>query len=189
MIETIKKTTIDNIYAYFIVLVGIGFFFPLEALGVPSQYYVFAFGLKILVFLIYGVSILPAIILAKLTYMLLMSDIGSDPMLAIHLSLISATAPAIAMYAMNMTNVNTLKNLSKIDFRHVIFFIGLTSILSSLTKYIYISNFMPLDAEAAAFLSNYLLGHLISGFVVVYLAVKLVPNFYLFIAKFAMKKN
>jgi len=174
MLKYYKNLIADNIFAYLIVLLGISFIYPLTFFDSANQYYLFAFGFKILVFLIYGISIIPAVILAKLTYMLFISDINGDPVLAVHLSLLSALAPAIAMYAMNLSRVD-IRNLKNIDFRHVIFFILLTSIISSLLKYIYLSNEILLDAHAASYLGNYILGHIIGGLIVVYAIIKITP--------------
>jgi len=176
MLSYSKDFIINNIFAYAIVMIGISFIYPLTFFDSANQYYMLAFGFKILAFLIYGISILPAVILAKLTYMLYISDIGGDPVLAVHLSLLSALAPAVAMYAMNISRVD-IRNLKSIDFRHVIFFILLTSVISSLLKYIYLSDMIALDALAASYLGNYLLGHFIGGLGVVYLIAKYIPNF------------
>jgi len=179
MTEFIRK----NFITYLIVMLGTAFIFPLGALELGREYYVMAFGAKILVFLLYGVSILPGVILAKLTYMLYISDVGADPTMAVHLSLISAAMPAIAMYAMNFTGVSNLRDLAHLDFRHIIFFIGLASILSSLTKFIYMSNFMALDHEAVQFLMQYITGHLIGGTLIVYLVVRFSPQILGFISR------
>ena len=173
----------NNLITYLIVMLGIAFIFPLGALELGREYYVIAFGAKILVFLLYGVSILPAVVLAKLTYMLFISDVSADPTMAVHLSLISAAMPAIAMYAMNFTGVSNIRDLKNLDFRHIVFFIGLTSILSSLTKFIYMSNFMALDHQAAQFLLQYISGHLIGGTLIVYLVVKFSPQILSFISR------
>ena len=173
----------NNLITYLIVMLGIAFIFPLGALELGREYYVIAFGAKILVFLLYGVSILPAVVLAKLTYMLFISDVSADPTMAVHLSLISATMPAIAMYAMNFTGVSNIRDLKNLDFRHIVFFIGLTSILSSLTKFIYMSNFMVLDHQAAQFLLQYISGHLIGGTLIVYLVVRFSPQILGFISR------
>jgi len=97
--------------------------------------------------------------------------------------LISAAMPAIAMYAMNFTGVSNLRDLAHLDFRHIIFFIGFASILSSLTKFIYMSNFMALDHEAAQFLMQYITGHLIGGTLIVYLVVRFSPQILGFISR------
>ena len=173
----------NNFITYLIVMLGTAFIFPLGALELGREYYVMAFGAKILVFLLYGISILPGVILAKLTYMLYISDVGADPTMAVHLSLISAAMPAIAMYAMNFTGVSNLRDLAHLDFRHIIFFIGLASILSSLTKFIYMSNFMALDHEAVQFLMQYITGHLIGGTLIVYLVVRFSPQILGFISR------
>ena len=188
MLNYYKNLITDNIFAYLIVMLGISFIYPLTFFDSANQYYLFSFGFKILVFLIYGIAILPAVILAKLTYMLYINDINGDPVLVVHLSLISALAPALAMYTMNLSRVD-IRKLKNIDFRHVVFFIVLTSTISSLLKYIYLSNEILLDAHAASYLGNYLLGHITGGIIVVYAIIKIAPFFLDFLSRFFFSRS
>ena len=82
-----------------------------------------------------------------------------------------AVAPILAMGFMNLTHVSDFSNLSKIDFRHVLFLVVFTSVISALLKFFVYTQDVTLNINAVTFITHYIRGDVIGGLVVIYLAL------------------
>jgi hypothetical protein len=82
-----------------------------------------------------------------------------------------AVAPILAMCFMNLTHVSNFSKLSKIDFRHVLFLVVFTSVISALLKFFVYMQDVTLNINAVTFITHYIRGDVIGGLVVIYLAL------------------
>jgi len=143
-----------------------------------------AFGAKILAFLLWGPACLFGILLAKAFQYFFFTSFDVSPDIAFTLSLVAISGPLISMYLMKISNVSSIFQLKDIDFRHVVFFIVISSMFSSLFKYTYMMQDFDLSYHAAEALLSSLIGQLFGGLFFVYTAIKFSPQIYVLLKKF-----
>ena len=144
---------------------------------------VLAFGAKILALLLWGVYVVPGIFIAKLFQYWFFSSFDPTFEVMLSLSAIATFIPVMVMYMLKTSHVANLFNLEGVDFRHIIFFIIVTSILTSTFKYMYMMNDVLLEYNAAIAMLNSLFGQLFGGLLFVYVASKYAQPIYQIIKK------
>ncbi|MCS5623509.1 MAG: hypothetical protein NZ735_06105 [Candidatus Marinimicrobia bacterium] len=144
---------------------------------------VLAFGAKILALLVWGFYVIPGIFLAKMLQYVFFSSF--DPTIESMLSLaaIATFIPVLTMYMLKISQAANLFNLESLDFRHIIFFVFITSILTSTFKYMYMMNDVLLEYNAAIAMINALFGQLFGGLLFVYVASKYAQPIYQILKK------
>jgi len=83
-------------------------------------------------------------------------------------------APIIAMQTMKVTQVCDFSNLRNIDFRHVLFLIMFTSVISALLKFFLYMQSITMNINTVEFIAHYITGDILGGLLVVYLVLKLI---------------
>ena len=142
--------------------------FELEA----RSYIYLPLGAKILMYLVFGYRVFPGIIAACFAGgIVLMDSWGGNLFIGMLSACAGAVAPILAMGFMNLTQVSNFSNLSKIDFRHVLFLVVFTSVISALLKFFVYMQDVTLNIDAVTFITHYIRGDVIGGLVVIYLAL------------------
>ena len=108
-----------------------------------------------------------------------------DPNLEMVISLaaIATLTPVLMMVMMRISNAGNLFILDNINFRHIIFFIIITAMLSALLKYMYMLSDIEFAHTAAVVMMEALFGQLFGGLIFVYVASKYAQPIYLIIRK------
>jgi integral membrane sensor domain MASE1 len=137
-----------------------------------GSYMYLPLGAKILMYLIFGYRVFPGVIAACLAGgIVLMGSWGGNLFIGMLSACAGAVAPILAMGFMNLTHVSDFSNLSKIDFRHVLFLVVFTSVISALLKFFVYMQDVTLNINAVTFITHYIRGDVIGGLVVIYLAL------------------
>ena len=137
-----------------------------------SSYMYLPLGAKILMYLIFGYRVFPGIIAAcVVSGIVLMNSWGDNLLIGALSSCAGAVAPILAMGFMNLTHVSDFSNLNKIDFRHVLFLVIFTSVISALLKFFVYMQDVTLNINAVTFITHYIRGDVIGGLVVIYLVL------------------
>lgn len=137
-----------------------------------GSYMYLPLGAKILMYLVFGYRVFPGIMAAcVVSGIVLMNSWGDNLLIGTLSACAGAVAPILAMSFMNLTHVSDFSNLSKIDFRHVLFLVVFTSVISALLKFFVYMQDVTLNINAVTFITHYIRGDVIGGLVVIYLAL------------------
>ncbi len=137
-----------------------------------SSYMYLPLGAKILMYLIFGYRVFPGILAAcVVSGIVLMNSWGDNLLIGTLSACAGAVAPILAMVFMNLTHVSDFSNLSKINFRHVLFLVVFTSVISTLLKFFVYMQDITLNINAVTFITHYIRGDIIGGLVVIYLVL------------------
>ena len=163
----------NNINAFLLVFVSIlvSVFFGTLIENFKSLIFL-AFGAKILALLLWGIHVVPGIFLAKIMQYLLFSNFDPNIEMIVSLAAIATLTPVLMMTMMKISNAGNMFNLEKINFRHIIFFIIITSMLSALLKHMYMLSDIEFAHTAAVVMLEALFGQLFGGLLFVYVASK-----------------
>ena len=174
----------NNINAFLLVFVSIlvSVFFGTLIENFKSLIFL-AFGAKILALLIWGVYVIPGIFLAKVMQYLFFTNFDPNLEMVISLAAIATLTPVLMMVMMRISNAGNLFILDNINFRHIIFFIIITAMLSALLKYMYMLSDIEFAHTAAVVMMEALFGQLFGGLIFVYVASKYAQPIYLIIRK------
>jgi len=142
-----------------------------------------AFGAKILSLLLWGVYVVPGILVAKSFQYLFFSNFDPTLDIALSLAMIATFTPVMTMYMMRISNAGNLFKLEAINFRHIIFFIIISSMLSAVLKHIYMLSDIEFAHHAAIVMLEALFGQLFGGLLFVYVATKYAPHIHRFASK------
>jgi len=174
----------NNLNAFLLVFVSIlvSVFFGTLIENFKSLIFL-AFGAKILALLIWGVYVIPGIFLAKVMQYLFFTNFDPNLEMVISLAAIATLTPVLMMVMMRISNAGNLFILDNINFRHIIFFIIITAMLSALLKYMYMLSDIEFAHTAAVVMMEALFGQLFGGLIFVYVASKYAQPIYLIIRK------
>ena len=178
------NTLRNNINAFLLVFVSIIVSFLIGTLveNLKSLIYL-AFGAKILALLLWGVNVIPGIFLAKVMQYVFFSNFDPNVEMVFSLAAIATFTPVLMMTMMKISNAGNLFNLENINFRHIIFFIIITAMLSALLKHMYMLSDIDFAHNAAVVMLEALFGQLFGGLVFVYVASKYAQPIYQIIKK------
>ncbi len=182
MTEKLQNYLIENFIAFMIVFsmayvmtwVGTGTF---EDGGeiVLSHYLYLPLGAKILMYLLFGYRVFPGIIAACLVGgVVLMNSWNGHFFIGMLSACAGAIAPIVAMCIMKQTRVSNFSNLARVDFRHVLFLIVFTSVISALLKFFVYTQDLTLNINAVTFITHYITGDVLGGLVVIYLTLHVI---------------
>jgi hypothetical protein len=136
-------------------------------------------GAKILAFLLFGLWALPGVLLGSLMSGYILYDfLNVDPVYGPLGTLVGAFAPMIAILIMRYFHLsNFFDNDKKLEFRHVIFLIVLSSIINTLSKlFIYLGRVSGPNnhqIDSTEFILSYLTGDILGGIVFIMLTIKI----------------
>ena len=99
------------------------------------------------------------------------------------LTAIATFTPVLMMTMMKISNAGNLFNLENINFRHIIFFIIITAMLSAVLKHMYMLSDINFGHTAAVVMLEALVGQLLGGLLFVYVASKYAQSIYQIIKK------
>jgi len=164
----------NNINAFLLVFVSIlvSVFFGTLIENFKSLIFL-AFGAKILALLLWGVYIIPGIFLAKAMQYVFFANFDPNVEMIFSLAAIATFTPVLMMTMMKISKAGNMFNLENINFRHIIFFIIITAMLSDI-------NFAH---NAAVVMLEALFGQLFGGLFFVYVASKYAQPIYQIIKK------
>ena len=174
----------NNINAFLLVFVSIlvSVFFGTLIENFKSLIFL-AFGAKILALLLWGVYIIPGIFLAKAMQYFFFSNFDPNLEMIFSLTAIATFTPVLTMTMMKISKAGNLFNLENINFRHIIFFIIITAMLSALLKHMYMLSDIDFAHNAAVVMLEALFGQLFGGLLFVYVASKYAQPIYQIIKK------
>jgi len=163
----------NNINAFLLVFISIlvSVFFGTLIENFKSLIFL-AFGAKILALLLWGVYIVPGIFLAKIMQYLFFSNFDPNLEMIFSLAAIATLTPVLMMTMMKISNAGNMFNLENINFRHIIFFIIISAMLSALLKHMYMLSDIEFAHTAAVVMLEALFGQLFGGLLFVYIVSK-----------------
>ncbi len=139
-----------------------------------GTYFYLPLGAKILMYLLFGFRVLPGVLLACIgTGVVLFNSWNDHLLLGSMAACAGALAPIIAMWVMRITQMCNFSNLKNIDFRHVIFLIAFTSVISALLKFFIYMQSITMNINAVDFITHYITGDVLGSLLVIYLVLKL----------------
>lgn len=136
-------------------------------------------GAQVLAYLIFGYRVLPGIVAANfLVGCLLWNDWFGNGFYGFfgHV-LFGSVAPIMAIYLMRSMHLSDFFKEGQINFRHIIFLILLTALISTLGKFFIYTNHIVETFDPVHFLWVHLVGGMLGGLVFVVLALKMLPLF------------
>ena len=176
MLILVKNYLFENIVAFLSVFLAayIMVLFGEYTVELSALFYL-PLGAKILMYLLFGFRVLPGIFLACITSGVVLFNSWNDHLLIGAMAACAgALAPIIAMYTMRVTQVCDFSNLRKIDFRHILFLIIFTSVISALLKFFVYMQSITINIDAVAFVQHYIIGDILGSLLVIYLVIKLI---------------
>jgi len=174
----------NNINAFLLVFISIlvSVFFGTLIENFKSLIFL-AFGAKILALLLWGVYVIPGIFLAKVMQYLFFSNFDPNLEMVFSLAAIATLTPVLMMTMMKISNAGNMFKLENINFRHIIFFIIISAMLSALLKHMYMLSDIEFAHTAAVVMLEALFGQLFGGLLFVYVASKYAQPIYQIIRK------
>jgi integral membrane sensor domain MASE1 len=140
-----------------------------------GSYLLLPLGAKILMYLLFGYRVFPGILAGCIAAGVLLFNSWNDQLLIGTMAACAgAIAPIIAMCLMKQTNVSNFSDLGQVDFRHVLFLIVFTSVISALLKFFVYMQDVTLNINAVTFITHYITGDVLGGLVVIYFALYVV---------------
>ena len=182
MTEKLQNYFIENLIAFmsvFSMAYVMTWFGAFEDGGeiVLSHYLYLPLGAKILMYLLFGYRVFPGVIAACFAGgIVLMNSWNGHLFIGMLSACAGAIAPIVAMCIMKQTRVSNFANLGQVDFRHVLFLIVFTSVISALLKFfVYTQDLtLTLNINAATFITHYITGDVLGGLVVIYLTLHVI---------------
>ena len=147
-----------------------------DAPGNFDAYLKFIMGGKILLLLIFGFAVIPGFMIVFFLIVLNYAPFVVDIEGALAFSLIHTFVPVGAIYLMNFTKVSNFKDLTNIDFRHIVFLVIFTKLFSSIFKYTFIAEFTDIEVNAATFVGKYFISHTLGSLILIYAVLKIIPH-------------
>ncbi|ALE52383.1 hypothetical protein SP60_03610 [Candidatus Thioglobus autotrophicus] len=142
---------------------------------VLSHYLYLPLGAKILMYLLFGYRVFPGVIAACFVGgVVLMNSWNGHFFIGMLSACAGAIAPIVAMCIMKQTRVSNFSNLGQVDFRHVLFLIAFTSVISALLKFFAYTQDLTLNINAVTFITHYITGDALGGLVVIYLTLHVI---------------
>jgi len=172
-----KDFLINNTIAFFLVfstssLMLFGSDFEVEV----GSYLYLPIGAKILAFLLFGRQVLPGVIVACLFCGVVLFDAWGGHYIDGALgAVLGALAPLAAMWILDKSEVTNFKNLTNINFRHVLFLIFFTSVIHALSRFMLYAKSEVFSINPIDFLIHYLVGDMLGGIVVIWIVLKFLP--------------
>ncbi|MCH9646314.1 MAG: MASE1 domain-containing protein [Proteobacteria bacterium] len=144
-----------------------------------GHYLYLPLGAKILMYLLFGYRVFPGIIAACFAGGIVLMNAWNDNLLIGMMSACAgAIAPIVAMCIMKRTRVSNFANLGQVDFRHVLFLIVFSSVISALLKFFVYTQDLTLNIDAVTFITHYITGDVLGSLLVIYLTLHvIVPIF------------
>ncbi len=176
MLANIKNYLFENIIAFLSVFLAayVMVLFGEFEVGVGTYFYL-PLGVKILMYLLFGFRVLPGILAACVVSGVVLFNSWNDHLLIGTMAACAgAIAPIIAMQTMKITQVCDFSNLRNIDFRHVLFLIMFTSVISALLKFFVYMQSITMNINAVDFIAHYITGDVLGSLLVIYLVMKLI---------------
>jgi hypothetical protein len=135
-------------------------------------------GAKVLAFLLFGVWALPGVLIGSLMSGMFLYDFWSGNTFYGPLgTLVGVFAPMAAIMIMKHFHLSSFFDDAKINFRHVLFLIILSSVINTLAKlFLYIDKVENIDGksvDALNFIQSYLTGDILGGIVFVFIVLKI----------------
>jgi len=135
-------------------------------------------GAKVLAFLLFGVWALPGVLIGSLMSGMFLYDFWSGNTFYGPLgTLVGVFAPLLAIMIMKHFHLSSFFDDAKINFRHVLFLIILSSVINTLVKlFVYIDEVKNIDGksvDALQFIQTYLPGDILGGIVFVFIVLKI----------------
>ncbi|RUM77648.1 MAG: hypothetical protein DSZ13_01240 [Candidatus Thioglobus sp.] len=134
-------------------------------------------GAKVLAFLLFGIWALPGVLIGSLMSGMFLYDfwIGNTFYGPLG-TLVGVFAPLLAIMVMRHFHLSNFFDAGKINFRHVLFLIILSSLINTLAKlFLYIDKVKGIDGksvDALNFIQSYLTGDVLGGIVFVFIVLK-----------------
>ena len=176
MLVNLKNYLFENIVAFLSVFLAayIMVFFGEFEVAVGTYFYL-PLGAKILMYLLFGFRVLPGILAACIVSgVVLFNSWNGNFLIGTMVACAGSLAPIIAMQTMKVTQVCDFSNLRNIDFRHVLFLIMFTSVISALLKFFLYMQSITMNINTVEFIAHYITGDILGGLLVVYLVLKLI---------------
>jgi len=129
------------------------------------------------------VYVIPGIFLAKAMQYFFFSNFDPNLEMIFSLAAIATYTPVLMMTVMKISKAGNLFNLENINYRHIIFFIIITAMLSALLKHMYMLSDIEFAHTAALVMLEALFGQLFGGLLFVYVASKYAQPIYQIIKK------
>ena len=134
-------------------------------------------GAKVLAFLLFGIWALPGVLIGSLMSGMFLYDFWSGNTFYGPLgTLVGVFAPLLAIMIMKHFHLSSFFDDAKINFRHVLFLIILSSVINTLVKlFVYIDEVKNIDGksvDALQFIQTYLPGDILGGIVFVFIVLK-----------------
>ena len=135
-------------------------------------------GAKVLAFLLFGIWALPGVLIGSLMSGMFLYDFWSGNTFYGPLgTLVGVFAPLLAIMIMKHFHLSSFFDDTKINFRHVLFLIILSSVINTLVKlFVYIDEVKNIDGksvDALQFIQTYLPGDILGGIVFVFIVLKI----------------
>ncbi|MDG2395913.1 hypothetical protein [Candidatus Thioglobus sp.] len=135
-------------------------------------------GTKILAYLLFGAWAFIGVLIGSLMSGIFLYDFwhGNEVYGPLG-TLVGVLAPLVAIAIMRYFHLSTFITVGKINFRHVIFLVILSSLINTLGKLFLYMNKVKVDGkdvDALAFMQSYLTGDILGGIVFVFIVLKLV---------------
>jgi|ETNmetMinimDraft_9_1059917.scaffolds.fasta_scaffold13429_2 hypothetical protein len=142
-----------------------------------GHYLYLPLGAKIIMYLLFGFTVLPGILFACVFSGIVLFNSWNDHLVLGTLAACAGVlAPIITMLLMRLLRVCNFSNLVNIDFRNVLLLIVLSSVISAVLKFFVYMQSVTLNLDTIDFITHYILGDVFGSLVVVYLVLKvLVP--------------
>ena len=141
-----------------------------------GSYLYLPIGAKILVFLLFGRVVLPGVIASCLFCgIFLFNQWGGHLYWGAIGAVVGAMMPLLAMKIIEWLRIVDFSDLSKIDFRHVLFLIFFASILHALSRFALYAKGEIFTTSPVDFITHYIVGDMIGSIVVIWTTLKILP--------------
>lgn len=172
-----KDFLVNNAIAFFLVFLTAALMLLETDFEVEVGSYLFLpIGAKILAFLLFGRQVLPGVTLACLFGGVLLFDAwGGHYIHGAIGAILCSLAPLVAMWILDKSDLTNFKDLTNINFRHVLFLIFFTSIIHALSQFLLYAKSELFSINPVDFLSHYLVGDMLGGIVFIWISLKFIP--------------
>ena len=132
-------------------------------------------GAEIFVYLLFGSRVLPGVIIANtiVGYFLWNNWFGNGLDGFIGHVIIGSLSPLLAIYIMKIANLSDFFDAKLINYKHILFCIILTALISTLAKFLFFWGVIREPIEPLSFIASYMVGDIIGGIVFIYFAIKI----------------
>jgi hypothetical protein len=140
-----------------------------------GSYMYLPLGAKILMYLLFGFTVLPGIIFACFISGVILFNSWNDHLFIGTLAACAgAVAPIIVMLAMRAMRTCNFSNLKVIDFKNILALIIASSVVSAMLKFFIYMQSITLNIDALDFITHYIVGDVIGSLIVIYLTLKII---------------